>query len=190
MESEKVRFFYGGKILNNPNYLSKKVSELRIRNNSTIRVEESNNIIGGGFAVPFSDPEKEGPIEIDVWKEAPDYRTVFDGLNLFGNCYNKSCVAYEKEVVHRFGFGTFDVLNDVHTNKRPVCPECEIPFIPITAGFMNCSYKYIGEKVENGQIKNVDWSKTTYGRKHVDYLESKEKNMSTWVSLKITASKI
>ena len=94
----------------------------------------------------------------------PDYLIACDGLNLFGNCLNKGCVVYNKEVAHQLGFGTYDVIVDRGTEKKPVCPKCKVTFIPITARIKNCRYEFIGQKIENDKVQHVDDKNETYGR--------------------------
>ena len=78
----------------------------------------------GGTGKVFTDPQKVGPKGVGFSPDAPFYRAVTKGLNLFGICENKNCLAFKKEVIHKFGFGTFDLINDMKYNP-PVCPSCE-----------------------------------------------------------------
>ena len=180
------KFKYDGEILEE----SVMLSDLEIEDYDCITVNET--VRGGetGCATKFSDPEKQGPVEIDTVTEGPDYLIVCDGLNLFGNCLHKGCVAYNKEVSHQFGFGTYNAINDPQTDKRPICPMCEDAITPITAGFMNCRYQFIGTKFEKGDIKSVNYKNETHGNKHIHYLKTDSKNMSIWVELEITAKKL
>ena len=142
-----------------------------------------------GMAAKFTDPEKDGPVEINTVKDGPDYLIACDGINLFGNCHNIGCVANNKEVAHQFGFGTYDVIADRGTKRNPICPKCKVSFIPITAGFMNCYYEFIGQKIENNKIQNVNYKNETHGRGHIHYLKI-ENNVLPWKSLRITAKKL
>lgn len=74
----------------------------------------------------FVDLEKDGPKKLKISYDGPFYRTVTKGMNLMGICENKNCLAYKKQIVHMFGFGSFDLINDMK-NKPPVCPSCEFP---------------------------------------------------------------
>ena len=56
--------------------------------------------------------------------KAPFYRSVTKRMNLFGICENKNYMAFKKEVIYKFGFGTFDLINDMKNNP-PECPACE-----------------------------------------------------------------
>ena len=179
--------------LNSPYMLSKTVREVIIRNMGIILVTENTEHALGetGFAAKFIDPEKEGPVEINTIVDGPKYLNGCSGLNLFGNCVWKECIAYNKEVNHQFGFGKYDVVNDIKSEKkRPICPMCKKSFVPTHAGFMNCSYIFHGKKVENNETRSVHYEKTTYGNAHADYFKLDLKNMGYWIELKITASPI
>ena len=45
----------------------------------------------GSASKTLADPTKNGPIKIKTVTEGSFYLTVNDGINLFGNCYNKQC---------------------------------------------------------------------------------------------------
>jgi len=51
-----------------------------------------------------------------------------------GTCSNDSCLAYNKEVIMRIGFGIHDLIIDDSKYKCPICKD----FVePITCGFNN-----------------------------------------------------
>ena len=88
------------------------------------------------------------------------YLKVDKGMNLFGRCQNKKCQAYKKEVSHRFGFGTFDLMKDLNPDniKCPKCPICQEYLRSIdNCKFMLCNYSFIGLKYENGEVIKVDY---------------------------------
>lgn len=173
---------------------NRKIKDYQIKNFETIRVHE-NNVIGGevgSAAKGFIDPTKVGPVRYNTTTEGPDYLIVKKGINLFGNCQNKNCIAYKKEVSSPFGFGTFDLMKDLDPDneKCPKCPSCEFPLFKLeTCGFMLCRYKYTGKKIENEKIVPVDYEKTISDPHKVDYFDAGKKgeNISHWIDLKITA---
>ncbi len=77
---------------------SLSVSEAGLRDFSTIKVEKTV-LSGGGLSIQFSDVNKNKTTEIPCSKEAPSYRAVTKGINIFGICNFKKCDAYKKEVV-------------------------------------------------------------------------------------------
>ena len=146
----------------------------------------------GGTAKIFVDPEKSEPKKKKISPDGPFYRSVTKGMNLMGICENKNCLAYKKQVIHMFGFGRFDLINDMK-KKPPICPSCEFPLIQVdTCAFCKCKYSYEGVKYENKQLKNVNYSNSNNKEDAVDYFDPGDKgeNYSTWVELKITASKL
>ena len=174
---------------------NRKIKDYQIKNLETIRVVNEINVIGGevgSAAKGFTDPTKVGPVRYNTTTEGPDYLIVKKGINLFGNCQNKNCIAYKKEVSSPFGFGTFDLMKDLDPDneKCPKCPSCEFPLFKLeTCGFMLCRYKYTGKKIENEKIVPVDYEKTISDPDKVDYFDAGKKgeNISHWIDLKITA---
>ena len=146
----------------------------------------------GGSGKIFTDPEKVAPKGIKFSDKAPFYRAVTKGMNLLGICENKNCAAFKKEVIYKFGFGTFDIINDMK-NKPPECPSCEFPLREVsTCAFWQCKYSYVGVKYENKQLKDVNYSNSNSKKEQVDYFDPGEngENNSVWLELKITANKI
>ena len=149
----------------------------------------------GNAAKGLADPTKKGPVRYQTTTDGPDYLTVSDGINLFGPCKNKHCIAYNKEVCSMFGFGTFDLIKDLDPDneKCPKCPSCEFPLIKLeTCGFMNCRYTYIGSKIddnEKSKLVPVNYSNSISEAHKLDYFEAGKSGeyKSLWTELKITA---
>lgn len=188
--SRNMRLIYDKKILNN----SETLLSYNIREHSIIYILFTDNIIGGEFGGSsklFTDPTKVMPKDIKISSKGPSYRTVTEGMNLFGICKNKKCLAYDKEVIHMFGYGTFDVINGDKENI--ICPSCEFPLISIdTCGFWKCKYFYKGTKFENKKLKEVNYSNINNSQDSIDYFNkgNDNENKSLWVELKITADKL
>ena len=187
--SSSVQLKFDGMALKN----ERKIKDYNIENGDTILANFLNK--GGevgSTAKGFTDPTKVGPIRYTTTTEGPDYLIVKDGINLFGNCVNKNCIAYNKEVSSPFGFGTFDLIKDLDqkNEKCPKCPACEIPLLKLeTCGFQMCRYKYIGKKFENGKIVPVNYENTISDTDDLDYFDAGKsgENKSLWVELKISA---
>jgi len=164
-------------------------------------IEDDDNILADIFSVGgevgslikgFTDPKKIGPIRYSTITDGPDYLTVIDGINLFGICKNKNCIAYNKEVCSPFGFGTFDLIEDLDedSEKCPKCPSCELPLLKLeTCGFMNCRFKYVGIKVENGKNVDVNYENSISEPDKLDYFDAGKEweNKKLWMELKISA---
>ena len=69
-------------------------------------------------------------------------------MNLMGICENKNCLAYKKQIVHMFEFGSFDLINDMK-NKPPVCPSCKFPLRHVLFGNINILMKELNMKMKN-----------------------------------------
>ena len=149
----------------------------------------------GSAVKMMTDPEKKGPVKWKTTYYGPDYRIVKKGINLFGFCQNKNCIAYKKEVCHPFGLGTFDLIQDLSSksDKCPKCPACEYLLLELeTCGFMKCKYHYYGKKIENDQIKKLDYSNSISEEHVIDYFEAgkNDENKSFFYELKISASNL
>jgi len=176
---------------------SRTLSDYKIRNNCIISIMP--RLTGGevgSCAKQLADPTKKAPVEWPTTHDGPFYLIVKNGINIFGFCQNKECEAYKKEVCSPFGYGAFDLIEDLtsKSKKCPKCPACEYYLLEIeSCGFMNCEYHYEGKKYENKELIDVDFrKKTTGGYKAIDYIDpgKKGENKSTWVELKISATKL
>jgi len=193
-QSHRIRYHldFAGEILSDEN----RLIDYEISDGDTLTL---NILYNGGevgsCAKGFTDPTKVGPIKYATTIDGPDYLIVNKGINFFGNCVNKKCIAYNKEVSSPFGFGTFDLMKDLNPDneKCPKCPSCEIPLLNLeTCGFMLCKYKYVGKKIENDKIVPVNYEKTISEPHHLDYFDAGKKgeNKSLWIDLKISAYQI
>ena len=127
---------------------SLSVSEAALRGVLVITVLWKNNVIGRGFSMLFSDVNKNKTTEISCSKEAPSYRAVTKGINIFGICTFKKCDAYKKEVVVIINKKKFDLIKE---RNELFCPECGSLIIPKTVGFYLCKYKIYGKKISNSR---------------------------------------
>jgi hypothetical protein len=139
----------------------------------------------------FIDPSNSNIKKLSLSKEAPKWRVISEGLNIFGICENPDCEAYKKEVIFRALKGNrhlpekgmiFNMIENVLNIK---CPMCNKIFDPETCGFFNCEYQFIGKRIENGDPKDYD-SKTRETKENkMDYLEQKGEKKVKWTELKI-----
>jgi hypothetical protein len=184
-----IQLIYDADVLQN----EIKIGDYGIENYDKIQANPPSRGGEVGSAVKgFTDPTKVGPVRYATTTEGPDYLIVEGGINLFGICINKNCIAYKKEVSSPFGFGTFDLMKDLDpdSEKCPKCPSCEIPLLKLeTCGFMLCKYKYNGKKIENDKLDSVNYEKTISEPDKVDYFDAGKngENKSLWIELKITA---
>ena len=186
-----VMLKYNGEILNN----NKTIEYYGIEEEDIIIANQ--RVLGGevgSVAKGLADPTKKGPVKWPTSKEGPDYLIVKNGINLFGNCKNKKCIAFNKEVCSPFGFGTFDLIEDLDAvnEKCPHCPACEFPLVKLeTCGFKKCRYSYIGTKIENkSNLVPVNYNGSISEDHKIDYFKAGKngENKSLWIELKITAN--
>ena len=115
-----IQLKYCGEVLKDEN----KIEDYGIEDDDII-IAAQRHVGGevGSAAKGFTDPTKVGPIRYATTTEGPDYLTVKKGINLFGNCVNKNCIAYKKEVSCPIGFCTFDLIKDLDPDSEK-CPKC------------------------------------------------------------------
>ena len=148
---------------------SRIVGESGLTNNANIFVEKTHRIKGAGCSMFFSDLSKNKTREILFSKKAPSYRSVSKGINIFGICNFKKCIAHLKEVVVKIKKKKFDLIKQ---RNELFCPECEAQIIPKTVGFYLCKFKIYGKKIEDGSEVNfenkIDEASNKNGLKYFD----------------------
>ena len=112
-----------------------------------------------GKGVPFADVANSSGWERRQWsRKAPKWRTAQKGLCIEGICKNRQCSAYKKKIIMNLGFEEFDLIEDSHECK---CPMCKQHITPLTFGVNNCKWMYVGKKVVNSAQRPVtvrqDW---------------------------------
>ena len=143
---------------------------------------------GGPPCFNFIDVEKGKVIELCFSKDAPEWRSVTKGLNLFGICENEECKAYKKEAIHKVGFPIkkFSIGDNITEIK---CPICGCIIISKTCGFWQCEYQFIGDKIEKGKLIHVDTSPKEVGNKF-EYFNLDESPSILWAKLDIYVIKL
>ena len=165
---------------------SKKIKELLLP--SSI-IEFKHPSLKGGFEFKFTDVSKEKVTYLKFSKTAPIYRTIKEGLNIFGICQNKECIANQKEVVYipenmdiEDNYFKFNVIEQI---KNMICPICQRIIKSKTLGFYKCEYQIIGEKIEEGILKQYDSKPKETKDDKFEYFDSDENGEITWTSLVI-----
>jgi len=162
---------------------------------SSLEFIRYSNISGSGGScyggLMFIDPADANIKQLSLSKEAPKWRVISEGLNIFGICENPKCEAHEEEVIFRAlkSDGPLPekgmVFNMIENIDNIRCPICKKIIEPETCGFFKCEYQFIGKKIECGEVVNYD-SKTKETKENkLDYLEQKGKKKVKWTELKI-----
>ena len=123
-------------------------------------------------------------------KDAPKWRIISTGLNLFGLCLNKKCQAYRKEVIFRTNENSIlpengMIFDMVEKSNKIKCPICNKIFTPNTCGFYKCEYQFIGDKLENGDEIHFDSATRETKGNNVEYYQPTKGNQARWFKLKI-----
>ena len=146
------------------------------------------DIKGGGIydGLFFMDPSNSSIKLLELSKNAPKWRIISTGLNLFGICQNKKCQAYEKEVIFRTCLPEngmiFDMVENCNTIKCPICSKI---FTPTTCGFYKCEYQFIGEKLEDGEQNHFESIPKETKGDNVEYYQPTKGKEARWFKLKI-----
>ena len=134
-------FLYGSKVLNSDEFINKRLLDIfqvptgnKIQNNPKIRFYNVHikPVTGGGDSIEFCDVSngKKELINSNIIYGNPN-----KGINIYGFCKEKNCIAYNKEVVVPINKNYFDLLRQKHDLK---CPKCNNIIIPNTVGFLQC----------------------------------------------------
>ena len=171
---ETIDVFTGDQTLNDYN----------IQESSTLNLFP--HLRGGGpgnLYFNFIDVEKGKGKKLNFSKNAPKWRKVVKGLNLFGICENEKCEAYKKEVIHKVGFPNkkFSIGENVTDIK---CPICDSIIISKTCGFWECEYQFIGDKIEKGKMIHVDTNPKEVGDEF-EYFSPDDSPSILWTKLEI-----
>ena len=118
-------------------------------------------------------------------KNAPKWRKVCEGLNLFGKCIYGYCKAFNNEVIFPVGINVKFDLNK--QKKEIVCPICHKNFIPLTLGFWKCEYQIKGEKLKNGEYRKVNINGKETKDDNFEYFDANENGTAIWDELIIFA---
>ena len=138
----------------------------------------------GGKGVPFADiKNSSGWVRLQWSSKAPKWRRAKRGLCIEGICKNKRCPAYKQLVIMNLEFNEFDLIEDSHECKCPICKQHITPF---TFGVNNCEWNYVGRKVVSSAQRPVtvrqDW-KVADDAYHTFNVQTGGK--ASWLRLKI-----
>ena len=138
---------------------------------------------GGSITMNFVDVEKSKIQKLEFSDSAPKWRSVTQGLNLFGICKNGKCIAHNKEVIFQVGINKKYNLQENVLNIK--CPMCIGIIVPKTCGFWNCEYQFVGDKIEEGELKHVDTKSKETKDDDFEYFNPFENGSALWTNLTI-----
>ena len=192
MSEKGICFGEFKKIFNFNNYMNiHSVNDRDIEYNFDL---EQLSIIKGGadaYDFMFIDPSNSNIKELKESKNAPEWRVISEGLNIFGICGNNKCKAHNKEVIFRTLKDRSSLpeeglrFNMIENICKIKCPICNKIFRPKTCGFYNCEYQFIGIKIENGEVESYNSNQRKTNKNKFEYFEPKGKNEVRWAELKI-----
>jgi hypothetical protein len=178
LDTTVYTFKMGMKVLNSQKWLEKKLSDV-IESGSTVRFIRKQGLhYSGGIDMADISNEK-GLVRGNYNNQAPDWRTVTNGLNVRGKCQNINCRAYGESVDCKIGFGIFDLVRDCDQVR---CPMCKEEIDPMTCIFAECQYKIEGKKKSNGK---TDYVKTSWKKveKDFEYYDPEKSGIVRWLML-------
>ena len=138
---------------------------------------------GGGCSFEFVDYDNGKTTKLQFSKNAPKWRRVEEGLNLFGKCINKYCEAFNKEVIDP---KSNNIKFSIDQQKREIkCPICRKNFIPLTFGFWKCEYQIKGVRLKNGEYEDVNINGKETKGDDFEYYDPSDNGTSYWDSLTV-----
>jgi hypothetical protein len=179
-------FFFNSKNL----ILTQTVAEIGLSHHSKILVEAKNNVRGNGIDLgqfDFVDVKTGKITKLKFDKNAPKWRLVKKGLNIFGICENRKCEAYKKEVIHIIGLDTDGKKLKVELNKNYIisikCPICNKIIETKTCGFYKCEYQFAGKMIKDGEVEYFESEPKETKSDDFEYFDPKENGKEKWLEL-------
>lgn len=146
-----------------------------------IDVCESHNLSGGQSSIKFTDISKQIYEEHYFSDTAPSYRIVMQGINIYGICKNKKCIAFNEEViVPLHNKKRFDLIEEKYDLE---CPECNNIIMPKTVGFYLCNYKIKGVKYQDDKKISFEFEGQAPKRNCIQYFNPDKNGETTMVKL-------
>ena len=140
-------------------------------------------VSAGGCAFEYVDYDNGKTKKLKFSKNAPKWRRVQEGLNLFGKCINKDCKAFNKEVIDP---KSNNIKFSIDQQKREIkCPICNKNFMPLTFGFWKCEYQIKGVRLKNGEYEDVNINGKETKGDDFEYYDPSDNGTSFWDSLTV-----
>jgi hypothetical protein len=181
--NNQLEFLLYGKMLDE----KKTLKEMNILDTSFIDVGITNEVIGGGLGLNFTDVSKNIYIEQKFSKKVPDYKIASKGINLIGICKGPKCKAYNQVVIcpleKKRNFNLIEEKDDL------VCPKCKCLIIPKTIGFYSCEYKVKGKKYENDNITPFELEDKASNKNSIKYFDPEKNGNAIFIELIIEVIK-
>lgn len=141
-----------GKVLNLEKFRQHQLKSLIPPGGKVILYRKQDVHYSGG-PMAFTDVSKNNVTSRGFSSDAPDYRVVKKGINIYGICKTKNCVAQDKKVISLY---RKDKINMIEEKFNFKCPKCEGIIEPKTVGFYLCKYRIYGSKIEDKKIVDFD----------------------------------
>ena len=177
MEHQNLYFYSNGEKLN----LEMNLNQIH---SNSIEAFEAEEVMGGLYSsFNFTDVSKQIHEEHYFSDDAPSYRTVTQGINIYGICKVRNCKAYKKEVVvplrQRKKFDLIKEKDDLG------CPECGGNINPKTLGFHLCKYKVSGKKFIDDKSDPFKFEGRAENENSIQYFNPDKNGEIMLVELKI-----
>ena len=167
-----------------------KLNQIHNFNQNELCIEVfERNLVKGGTPINFTDLSKQIHEEHYFSDKAPSYRIVSKGINIYGKCNGKDCIARKKIVIIPLkNIIEFDLIGE---KEKLICPKCESFIIPKTVGFHLCEYRISGIKFNDNdnQTRNFEFSGIANSENSIQYFNPEENGSTLMIKLKIEVTK-
>ena len=171
LSCDKIIFIYINIKINNEKNLNKRFLDLKLKNKIKVKVVDFKDIYGnGGKLVDYCDIDNEKE-DLTSNPQIGKNNGIAPGINIFSNCNEKNCYAFNKEIIIHVNKNNFNYINEKHNLK---CPKCNNNIIPVCIGFNLCEYKVYGKKEVNGSIEEFNFKETVNELDKIDYYNLNE----------------
>ena len=168
--------------------LTPEMNLQQMNNNINVIVHNQSSLLGGLGPLPFTDVSKQNREEHYFSDDAPSYRIVTQGINIYGKCKgDRKCKGYEKEVIVPLKKIKSYNLTDNRDNLE--CPECKGYVIPKTLGFHLCEYIVKGKKINGERIEPFQFTGKADNKESVQYYIPEEKGETKFMEFIIEITK-
>ena len=179
LDTNVYTFKLGLKVLNSPKWIHRQLGDI-IPPGGKVTLIRKRDVHYSG-PITFTDVSKNNILNRGFSPDAPDYRTIHKGINIYGICKTEKCIACQQKVISNYIKDKIDMTNE---KFNFTCPMCKGIIQPKTVGFYLCQYHIYGQKIEGDRL--VKFDNGYFEAKdpdHSNYFDEAENGETTFIQL-------